>query len=150
MYINNNHPARILSNYIRQQPNQFDTCISELVRLFINDLDLDIPDEDIAKFSTIYKFIFMYSMITSNFSTVINIMRSSVAITTVVNALITNGNLKLRQHLELVNSMLAFGKKYSDVLNSHNAIVRCCLNFNANVFYKIIKQVANKYTNNGF
>lgn len=143
----NHHPANIFSNHIKQNTNQFDQCISELVDCFINELNLDLPHKDINNLRIIYKFIFMYGLITSNCSTINNLMRHSMAITTVINALIINGNLKIRQHLDLVHTMLIFGKKNCEVLNNQAVVMHCCIRFNADSFYKAIGILVAKYCN---
>jgi len=146
MYINR-HPANILSNYIKQNPGKFDQCISELVDCFLRERSLDIPHKDMANLRIIYKFIFMYGLITSNFSTITNLMRHSMAITTVVNALVINGNLKIRQHIDLVHDMLIFGKSNCKVLSNQAVVMHCCICFNADSFYKAIQTIVSKYRN---
>ena len=148
MYINNHITAKNLSNFIKENPGYFDECISELVDLFIHNLNLNIPEEDVFKLYTIYKFIFMYGLIIGDLKTIPSIMNNTTAITTIVNVLIINGTLKLRQHLDLVNTMIVFGKVHQAILCSHTTIVRCCLHFRPNVFYKAIKEVANTYGSN--
>lgn len=148
MYINNHITTKNLSNFLKNNPSYFDVCISQLVDSFIHNLNLNIDQEDILKLQIVYKFIFMYGLIISNFKTIPSIMNRAAAITNIVNVLIINSTLKLKQHLDLVNTMIVFGNMHQAILCSHTTAIRCCLHFRTNAFYKSIKQVVEAIAKN--
>lgn len=145
MYTTNHNIAKSLSNYIKNNPLKFNSCTSKLVDKFIIRLSLDLPTEEIAKLRTIYQFIFMYSLITHNLNGVHKLIRNSKAIITIIEMLIINKSLVLRQDNQLIDVMMQFGHQHITTLASHHAITHCCLYFDVSAFYKAIKYMANHY-----
>lgn len=147
MYTNNHNIAKNFSNHLKNNPLEFNAHLSNLINNFMSRMEINLPDSEIIKLHKIYKFICMYSIITGDLNTVYKLMRNPKIIITIIDALIINGNLVLKQNSKLVDAMISYGHKHINTLSEQDTIAICALYFNAHAFYKAIKYVSNINTN---
>lgn len=138
----NHHIAKNLSNHIKNHPAKFNECIYTLIENFMQQLDLDVPENEITKLSVVYAFISMYSCVISDLNNVKQLMRNPETIAMIVKSLITDGNLKLRQDSLLVDVTMHFGRRHNVILASPSIIALACINFKPVLFYEAIRYVS--------
>lgn len=141
---NNSTITKSLTQYIKKNPEKFIECSTTIADRLIQRLPINLDSQDLKKISTVYQFIIMYSIVTSDLYLVIRLLNQITTIQTVVES-IQSGSLRTTREKQISSCLLNFTLENSLILLNDQNLLLAGLYFNKTTYHEVIKIVHDGY-----